>query len=302
MAIVFYIGIHLTSWVESICVLGLGVLSSVHDSIHSEGHYPTAKPCIVGKTEHLDHFFRGSLELLRCSDIRPTTMKLFNTLSLLTFTCVSSQNISTSFVGGSCPGDGFDSLNEFDFGEFISARWYSIQQKETWYLPTSQFYCVYAEYEPADVCPFCFGRPKVTVFHRSLRNSVTGSERTVDFRAVVPFPDRHPARAYVGRKFVPLALFASTNLWIIDAGTYDDVINNVPSPSGAPYEWALVTAGRPNREGENGTCFTRGGMWIIARDPQPTQAVIDATRARADTLGLDVSQLLPVQYAGCVYN
>jgi hypothetical protein len=229
-------------------------------------------------------------------------MILFSILSLLTLTWVAAQDISTSALLGNCPPDDFDSLNEFDFGEFISARWYSIQQKETWYLPTSQFYCVYAEYDVSDYfCPLCFERPKVSVFHRSLRESVSGSERTANFRAIVPFPGRHPARAYVGRRFIPLGFIAAANLWIIDAGTYTDVVNNVASPIGAPYEWAIVTAGRPTRDGENETCYSRDGMWIIARTAQPSQEVIDAIRLRFSDLGLDVSQLLPVEHTGCAY-
>lgn len=228
-------------------------------------------------------------------------MKLFNTLLLLTLTLVSSQNASTTFLGGSCPPDGFDSLNEFDFDEFISARWYSIQQKEVRYQPSSQFYCVYAEYDIADFCPLCFGRPKITVFNRALKGSVTGEERSVNFRAVVPFPQRHPARASVGPRFLPLALSRSTNYWVIDAGTDEGIVANDPSPSTGPYDWAIITTGKPKREGAGGKCYTRTGMWIFHREALPDPAVIDAIRNRASDLGLDVTQLLPVEHDGCVY-
>ncbi len=228
-------------------------------------------------------------------------MKLFNILLLLTLTCVSSQNTSTTFLGRNCPPDGFDSLNEFDFEEFISARWYSIEQKEVLYQPLSQFYCVYADYELADFCPFCLGRPKITVFNSARKGSVTGEVRSVNFRAVVPFPRRHPARANVGPRFLPLGLSRSTNYWVVDAGSYDDILVDEPRPSGVPYEWAIITTGRPNREGDDGNCYTRGGMWIFARNSEPGPAVIEAVRNRATELGLDVSQLLPVEHVGCVY-
>lgn len=228
-------------------------------------------------------------------------MKLFNTLLLLTLTLVSSQNATTATFGGSCPPDGFDSLNEFDFDAFISERWYSIQQKEVRYQPRSQFFCVYAEYALADFCPLCFGRPKITVFNRALKGGVDGEERSVNFRAVVPFPRRHPARANVGPRFLPLALSRSTNYWVIDAGTYTGIVNGDPSPSTGPYDWAIITTGEPKREGADGKCYTRGGMWIFARDPDRSAGEIQAIRDRAEDLGLDVTQLLPVEHEGCIY-
>lgn len=120
--------------------------------------------------------------------------------------------------------------------------------------------------------------------------SVNGSERTTNFRAVVPFPNRHPARVHVGRRFSPLALTLTTNYWGIDAGAYNDVVNGVPSPNGTPYEWALISAGRPNAEGADSNCFARRGMWMFTRDPEPSQAVTDAIRVRATDLGLEVSR------------
>lgn len=228
-------------------------------------------------------------------------MKLFSIFWLLTFTGVFSQNASTSFFNGSCPPDGFDSLNEFDIGNFISARWYSIQQKETWYQPASELYCVYAEYALDDSCPFCFGRPTVSAYHSARSGGITGSERNITLKALVPFPERHPARACVSREYFPLVLVPNANLWIIDAGTYIDVVNNNPSYSGTPYEWAIITTGPPSREGANGTCYTRG-MWMITRDPDPLQEAIDAIRERAFDLGLDVSQWLSVVQSGCVYG
>lgn len=219
----------------------------------------------------------------------------------------SAQNTSSATFGlfghGNCPPDGFDSLSEFDFADFVStSRWYSIQQRPVRAQPLSGFYCVYAEYELARFCPFCLGRPKITVFNRALRNSVTGSETSVNFRAIVSRPRRHPARALVAPRFLPIGLFPYlSNYWVIDAGTYDDIVNNVPRPSGPPYEWAIITTGRPRDEGNSSYCYTESGMWMFARDPNPSEEIQTAIRARATDLGLDVTQWVAVEHDGCVY-
>lgn len=160
-------------------------------------------------------------------------MKLFRTLTLCMLACVFPQDIFCQLVFHPTKGD---------------------------LVPSHQSVVATPSTKSLTFCPLCLERPTVTVFHRSLRESVSGSERIVDFRAIVPFPDRNPARAYVGRWFIPLGFIAATNLWIIDAGTFTDVVNNLAGLIGTSYEWAIVTAGRPNREGENSTCYSRDGM------------------------------------------
>lgn len=202
----------------------------------------------------------------------------------------------------SCPPEGFDSRSEIDLDSFISARWYSIKQKEVRYQPLDQFYCVYAEYErDTSFCLTCLGRPKIKVFNRALRGSVTGAERSVDFRAVFPFPDKHPARALVGPRFLPLSLIPTTNYWVVAAGLYADVVAGNDS-TGTQYEWAIITTGTPKTEGTNGKCYTNSGMWIFARDPEPSTEIVAAIERKAEELGLDTSIWQPVAHAGCNYD
>lgn len=209
------------------------------------------------------------------------------------------------FSSRTCPPEGFDALgDEFSFESFISARWYSIKQKEVSYQPASQFYCVYAEYRLINnLCLFCLGRPRINVFNRALRGSVDGEENSINLRAILPYPNRHPARAFVAFRFFPFGLIPFTNYWVVAAGKYADVIaGNSTASTDDNYEWAIITTGKPNREGQDGKCFSRGGMWIFARDPVPPSEAIDAIEAKATEMGLDVTQLLPVEQATCDYS
>ena len=226
-------------------------------------------------------------------------------LFTLTWMNAYSQDLERSLWGwGACPLEGLDAKKDLDFGSFISARWYSIKQKEVFYQPVEEFYCVYAEYavDMSTFCLLCFDAPRITVFNRSQRDSVSGAVNSVDFRAVVPRSDE-PGKAFVGPNFIPQSfatLFGSTNYWVIDAGT-DSAILKGEDSTGTDYDWAIITAGAPDQVGANGKCFAGGGQWIFHRDPEPSSNVVSKIEERADSLGLDVTQWLPVQQSGCSY-
>merc|ERR1719191_146979 len=56
-----------------------------------------------------------------------------------------------------CPPANFSSIESFDLDTFISARWYIQEQMPVSYLPESQNYCVYAEYEKKNEPSFPWG-------------------------------------------------------------------------------------------------------------------------------------------------
>ena len=223
-------------------------------------------------------------------------------ITLLTAFCQVSPAQGLFFGSANCPPEGFDSMDSLDLQSFISERWYSIKQKEVIYQPLSQFYCVFAEYAILDdFCLSCFGRPQISVYNQALRGSTSGTKNFVNFKAIVTFPNSHPARAFVGPRFLPIGLFPFTNYWVVDAGTDQDILDGKEN-TGTQYDWAIITTGSPNREGNDEKCYTSGGMWIFSRSPTPPQNVVDAIEARATSLGLDVSQLLPVEHDSCTYD
>lgn len=77
------------------------------------------------------------------------------------------------------------------------------------------------------------------------------------------------------------------------------------------YDWAIVSGGPPKVETDGG-CRTGSeflqrfrvngvGLWLFSRkpvDPANTQIM----RAKAESLGFDLSVLLPVAQEGCEYN
>ena len=226
--------------------------------------------------------------------------------TLLLGTAFTQATTERSLFGGSaCPVDGLDAKEDLDLESFVSARWYSIKQKEVVYQPANEFYCVYAEYaiDTSSFCLFCFDTPRISVFNRSQRDSVNGEVNSINFRAIIPRPSENAGKAFVAPKFVPQViplLFGLTNYWVIEAGSDSDILagNDL---TGTVYDWAIITAGAPDQVGANDKCFSGGGQWIFHRNAQPASNVIDAIEAKADLLGLDVTQWLPVQQADCTY-
>jgi lipocalin len=242
-------------------------------------------------------------------------LKLFATFTLLALHGVSSQqhalqeapeDYSSRILqwGGSdnCPPDDFDSRDSFDLTSFISERWYNIKQKVTRYQPEGLFHCIYTEFDLfSSFCFFCGNKRRISVFNRALRDNVDGREFSVNFGAIVPRPNNEPARFFVGPRFLPFWLIPLTNYWVVAAGTYADVVAGDES-TGTDYEWAIVTAGPPNQEGDNDLCYSSAGMWILARDPEPSSLQIAAIEAKAVSLGLDIGKMRKVEQAGCDYD
>jgi len=233
-------------------------------------------------------------------------MKLILAILFLLSYFVTAQNAldannDAAAFGRDCPPEGFDSLKEIDFASYISQRWYSIKQKVVSYQPRDQFYCVYAQYTLlSNFCLFCAGRPRINVFNRALKGSVTGEENKINLRAIIPNPKEHPARAFVAFPVFPLGLIPFTNYWIVAAGTTADILNNVTS-TGTTYEWAIITTGKPSKKGNNGLCHSDGGMWIFSRTPTLSSDIVAAIERKAVSMGLDTSQWLPVTQQGCSY-
>jgi hypothetical protein len=208
-----------------------------------------------------------------------------------------------------CPPDGFGALENFDVNSYVSARWYIQKQIPVSYQPLDEFYCVTADYSiDKRFCLFCNFGVVIAISNRARKNSVTGTPQggpSRFFRGIVRRPNRKEAKVTVsafGAQFLP-----RSNYWVVAAGTYQDVLQNITS-TGTKYEWAIITGGSPTKEGAKGKCLPDPGfadflgMWMFTRDAVPSAAVIAAIERYADSMGLDTTAWLPVKQEGCVYN
>jgi hypothetical protein len=179
---------------------------------------------------------------------------------------------------------GFRTLNDFDFDFlYISASWYIfMKQIPVVYQPLDDFYCVRADYvKDTSRCFFCGTTPKVKVYNQARSGSQTGpvvgtpyqagqasSDRN-RFRAFQKDATNHPAKLTVG---VGAQFIRRSNYWVVTAGTYENALNGTAIPTTSNYDWAIVSAGSPEKETENGLCIPKPGiipfygMWMLARD------------------------------------
>ena len=227
------------------------------------------------------------------------------------------DDVWTGFLGifgikQTCPPEGFDALNPFDFDEYISAAWYVAKQIPVAYQPVDSLYCVRAEYIPDDsFCFLCNDKPRVVINNSASRGSTTGEQIGGDpsttFRGIVRNPDKDPAKVSVG--FLPDLLVFDATYWVVAAGTYAELVPDTSRFTlGEHYDWAIVLGGAPKKEGANGKCLPDPGLlnfngfWLFVRTPDVSSEVVEAIEAYAsDVLGLDTSVLMDVEQQGCTY-
>ena len=215
-----------------------------------------------------------------------------------------------------CPPPGFDSITGVDLPRFISSGpWYALEQNEVFYQRKDSLYCVRALYTPRDASDLSRG---VVVRNTARRGSVTGPEVGSSasgggFSGIVAFPDATAPKGPTSAsklRVLPSFLEAAYRLnpsSSLVSGPYW-IVAQAPDLS-----WALISGGPPTNV-SGGACRTGragaqtfldingSGLWIFARDPiQGASQMVTEARAAAVKLGYDVSTLLPVQHAGCVY-
>jgi hypothetical protein len=193
------------------------------------------------------------------------------------------SNFNDNIFGSksNCPPANFSTLKDFDIDSYISASWYVLKQIPVVYLPLDNFYCTRADYiRDTGRCLFCGETPKVKIYNQDRSGSVTGpvggspykpgqeSDRN-RFRAFQKDVKNNPAKLTVG---VFAQFILRPNYWVVTAGTYADALNGTAAPTTNKYEWAIISAGSPGKETENGLCIPKpgilnfNGMWMFARD------------------------------------
>lgn len=188
-----------------------------------------------------------------------------------------------------CPPAGFDSIADLDFDAFVSKRWYIQQQMVTSYLPTSQNWCVFAEYHRRaqktalgyDIDVHNHAEERDGTVHDSDQNNLF-------FGLKAKIVDARRGRLEVAPWFVPPSL--SGPYWVI-------------AYSGAEG-YSLVSGGPPTEDGEGGKCRTgsgtnKAGLWIFTTARERDDKLLAKVRDIASAKGFDVSVLNDIDQSNC---
>jgi lipocalin len=202
-------------------------------------------------------------------------------------------------VEAACPPATFQSkpggINPINF---FSGRWYSLKQLPSSFQPENEFYCVNTKYylKLKSFCNMIFcDRNRIEMLTASRNESIKSTvkvkgsmgliETSAKLSLVRPYPTYLP-------------------YWVIEAGTYSDLLSGNLTFEGYQYEWAIVSSGIPKFETENG-CLpaTQGlnpsGLWLYSRRPKVTKEIMSRLEALAAAKGFDVSALKTVVQEGC---
>lgn len=210
----------------------------------------------------------------------------------------------TTVVSTVCPPPDFHSKTVFNPEKYFNGTWYSIVQLEVAYQPLSGFFCTSATYtlEKTWWCSLTGCDDKIVVVNNRGTTGLNGPINQVTLQGI---PSKEfPSQAKVGPRFLPSVLYGP--YWIIEAGTFDDLLNDRALTS-EKYEWSLVSGGPPTLAMGNGCLPGIGnknykGLWFLSRNPEPSAEGIEKVIALAHAKGFDTTTWKPVVQKGCTYK
>mmetsp|Transcript_15787 Transcript_15787/g.27645 ORF Transcript_15787/g.27645 Transcript_15787/m.27645 type:complete len:227 (-) Transcript_15787:175-855(-) len=190
-------------------------------------------------------------------------------------------------------------VEDFNITEYVRASWFVQQQQVTSYQSEDQLECVVATYDLSQSNffqepPFFSGQfLSVYNYYAGGRPTLEEGEPVNRLCGSVLHPDE-PSELVVAPCFLAPNLFGSP-YWIIALGK-----------SGAEYDWAIVSGGRPTVKYDDG-CTTRSGyyfsgLWILSRKPLLPESELAEARATLTSMGYTLSQLKSVNQTGCSYG
>jgi len=199
---------------------------------------------------------------------------------------------SSAFLGTSAATDApcptLTTQPGFDLDSFISKRWYVQQQMPTRYLPASQNYCVYAEYQKLEKSTFFGFTIQVHNYAQEVDSKVHDSGT---FICAKSGDAQDAAKLEVGPCFLPPVKGLTTGpYWVL---AYDEVEG-----------YALISGGQPTIRSAGGCRTGSGvngaGLWIFTRKQSRDEAVVQKVRGIATSKGFDLSVLNDVNQTQCV--
>jgi len=187
-------------------------------------------------------------------------------------------------VASNCPPQGFDSAHNFDLTSYAAKTWYIQQQAATSYLPTSQNFCVSAEYT-------ILKKPTLLGYDIKVHNIAyekSGKIHDSGDLIYAKVVDAKSGKLEVAPSFLPTAL--AGDYWII---AYDEAEG-----------YALVSGGAPTHEGQGELCRTgtgvnEAGLWIFTREQIRNDDLVLKVRDVAQRKGFDLSVLNDVDQSHC---
>lgn len=186
------------------------------------------------------------------------------------------------------------SLDSFDFMEYISAKWFAQEQRPGPFQPVSQNFCTTAQYSLINES----GEPNSNGYAINVLNIAQDAEGNV-FTSNDPglgplcggknvFPGDKDSELTVGLCPVPVFAFGDSNYWVV---AYDEEDG-----------YALISGGQPDVPTSDGLCSysnPNAGLWIFSRCPEPNYEMISKYRQIARDNGIDPTVLNPVNHQGC---
>eukprot|EP00940_MAST-03C_sp_MAST-3C-sp2_P002953 g2953.t1 len=209
------------------------------------------------------------------------------TITVKKFTKPSSVLFRGSDSGDACKP--VDTPANFDLDAYMSKRWYIQQQMAVSYLPESQNYCVYAEYEKLKKKSFWGYTVQVHNYAQEKDGTVHDSKSIICAKVDSNYDT--DAKLRVGLCALPRVSGVTTGpYWIV---AYDEAKG-----------YALVSGGQPTKPSGNGTCKTgsgvnNSGLWIFTRAQKRDESLVNEVRAIAAAKGFDLSVLNDVDQSNC---
>jgi lipocalin len=206
-----------------------------------------------------------------------------------------------------CPPPNFSSKQNFNPATYFKGRWYSLIQLPVAYQPEEIFYCTTADYQllttPECQVSGCDDK-YVDIINRSKRGSINGNSSSINLRGLVPDKNA-PSKAVVGFPTAPPSTYGP--YWVIEAGTYADLLADKQEFTGDNYEWVLISGAEPEFATDKGCLPGFGptntnGLWILSREPVVSKKIFKKALRLAKSKGFDVTAMKPVAQEGCVYE
>lgn len=209
---------------------------------------------------------------------------------------------NSRLLGNSCSK--IDTPDDFDVDKYIEKSWYVQRQQTNTYQPEDDLFCIVARYDRDGQRQW--GRKAITVRNYANKGAVNGPSPNGDFKlcATPRFRFRKPAQLVVAPCYIPSSL--GGDYWVVAF-----------EPN---YEWAIITAGQPDQEGQcsvDGSlctlrqdcrigflpCTGNGqGLWFFTRERFPDPSVIAAMEEKAAQLGICTAAMKDVVHEGCNYE
>jgi lipocalin len=176
-------------------------------------------------------------------------------------------------------------VSNFNITTYASKPWYSHQQAETRYSPSTQNYCTRAIYtvRKSPTVPWGYTVGVNNYAEDSLGNQYGGPLCAYQKSGA-------PSKLAVGPCFLPK--FVAGPYWVV---AYDETKG-----------YALISGGQPKIQGtdgcKTGTGTNNSGLWIFLRSKVRDDELIDDVRDIAKTAGFDITVLKDVVHEDCDYG